>query len=870
MRLPRFFHRPPSDDELSEELRCHLEMRADQYIAAGIPPSEAREKARRVFGNLGLTLERTRAVNVSAWLESFVADLRYAIRALRRNPAFTLAALLALAIGIGATTAVFSVVDRAMFRSLPYPDPNRLYWTGMNIRGLMEEILTGVLYPSWIQQQKVFEQMAAFSGVSDCVLTTGQEPVRVPCTSVTASFLPVLRIHPVMGRNFRAEEDRPGGAPVVLLSWGVWQRSFGGDPALVGRSIILSGQVRTVLGILPRDFEFPTLAQVGVLTPLALNDTQANIAQHGTRILRVVGRLKPGISAVQARAGLELVFEAFRNTIPVGEYRKRLSLAFVSFQDRQVRDIRTAFLVLLAAVASVLLIACANVANLLLARAAARRQETAVRLAIGAGRLRLFRQWLTESAVLALAGGFGGALLGYFLLKLLIALAPEGIPRLGQAALDGRVLLFALGISLATGLLFGLAPALQLRQVSIHGAAHPNTLTASSWTSHGLIVLQLSISLVLLTSAGLLARSLWHLERVQTGFHAEHVLVTPYHAPYEMAGQLRRQAAFYNEAIERLGRLPGIRAVAVADALPLTSSGGSGMLTVEGHAPPQAGDPASMAGWRAVTPGYFSALGVQLLSGRPFNERDTVEAPLVVIVNQALVRRFFPNEDPLEKHIDGGGARPWRTIVGVVADVKNSGLREPAHPEFWRPVSQFPFEIQPYLIVRTALDLGLAGPLLRAELRRLNPTQPLEIQSMEERVDLQLQRPRFQTLLLLLLAVIALLLSLLGIYGVMSYLVVQRTREIGIRMALGATPARVRRFVVGRTMSLAALGIAVGLVGSWAAGASLASLLFEVTSHDVLTFATVAPFLLAVSFLASYLPARRASRIDPLAALRHE
>ena len=871
-RLGSVAIRRQHERRLKEEFEEHIALQTADNQRSGMSPAEAHRRAMLKFGALEAIKEEYRDQRGLPFLETLLQDVRYACRTLARDRGFALAGVLALTLGIGTTTAVFSVVDHAMLRPLPYHQAERLFWTGIVIPGLSDEMLPGAWYSSWRSHQSVFEKLAAFTDPGDCALTNGagvrqEEPLGLRCASVAASFLPVLRIEPAIGRNFTVEEDRPGGQPVALISWGLWQRRFGGDPSLAGRTITLDGEIRTIVGVLPRDFEFPSLLEMDILKPLLLNEAQENI-RRGTRLLRVVGRLEPHIQAEQAQAALQPLFESSREQIPQSEYRKRVRLAFVSFQDRQVRDIRTAFFVLMGAVVCVLLIACANVANLLLARTTARHQEIAVRLALGAGRIRLVRQWLTESAVLGVVGGGCGALFSIALLKLMVAVAPEGIPRLRQATLDGRVLFFSLCLSLASSLLFGMAPAIQLRRHNVIGRSQSADATGWSWVRHSLIVAQLSISLVLLTGAGLLLKSLWLLARVDTGIRPENVLVAHFPPPAELAHQPQPQLAFYEETLRRIARLPAMTVVTLSDGVPPVGRQGKNTLTIEGRPMPPEGDPSRMVSVRFASPGYLPALGIRLVEGRFFNERDNATSARVIVVNESLAKRLFPGEDPVGKRVDGDATRPWKTIVGVAADVKNNGLREPVAPEIIHPYAQMQAEVSPFIVVRTVLAPAAAERLIKAELNAINPALPVEVQSLEHNLDLQLVRPRFQALLLTLFAGVALLLSLLGIYGVMSYLVIQRTREIGIRMALGASDATVRRLVVGRAFVLAAVGVAIGLVGAWIGTRSLASLLFGVQPHDPNTFVLVAMLLMTMCVLGSYVPAYRASRIDPMSALR--
>ena len=806
-------------------------------------------------------------------LEILAHDLRYAARGFRRSPAFTVAAVFAIALGIGAGTAVFSVVDRILFRSLPYAQANRLVSLGFVAPIIPQEFMLGTDYVEWRARQQPFESISSWSGVTDCDLTT-PSPVRLACAQVEANFLPTLGIRPVAGRNFTRDEDRPNAPPVALLSYGLWKNRFGGDRHLedvVGKTMSLDGRSFTILGVLPPQFEMPTIEHADVLVPQAMDEAQQQRPNAG-RVLWSIARLKPGVTPAQAAAALQPLFEESLQFVP-GPFRKEVKLRVRALRDRQIHDSRLASWILLGAVLAVLSIACANVANLLLARAATRQRELAVRLALGASRSRLVRQTLTESLLLAVTGGAAGCLLAAALLRIFIAIAPEGIPRLQQATVDLRVLLFALAVSLACGILFGLAPALE----------HPRAETLAAWRTlgarnylfrHSLVAAQICASLVLLTGASLLMRSLWNLQNQTLGMRTGSVLTATITLGQKSYAEPARQLAFFEELERRLHGIPGVTEIAISDSLPLGGFARSmiySVIDVAGR--PRAGEgTGGMVTWRAITPGYFAALGVPILRGRGFREEDRGPQSGAVIFSDALARRMFPGEDPLGKQIRPGRSGPWLTVIGVAGNVKNGALMDPDGPEFYVVRKHSPQEFG-----RTATAF-LSGPMdqaalarwVRADVAALDPTLPVNVESLGQHIGKLAQGPRFNAWLLGLFAGMGLLLSAIGLYGVISFLVAQRTQEIGVRMALGATPAAVARLVMGHAARWTLAGAALGIVGSWFAARLLGAMLFHVSARDPWILAAAAAVLWAIAMLAAWVPSRRAARVDPMQALRQE
>lgn len=800
-------------------------------------------------------------------LEILAQDLRYAARGFLRAPGFALVAIFAVMLGTGASTAVFSVVDRILFRSLPYPQSDRLVSFGITAPIVPQEFMLGYDYIEWRESQTPFASLGSWMGAGDCDLTD-RNPARLKCASVDYSLLPTLGVQPIVGRNFTPQEDRPNAPKVALISYGLWRSRFAGDPNVMGKTLPLDGRTVTVLGVLPQQFELPTLESADVFVPLAL-DVPEQLTRKSATLLWTVARLKPGVTAAQAAAALQPQFERALQFVDL-EFRKEIKLRVRPLRDRQIQDSRLASWILLGAVLAVLLIACANVANLLLARAATRQREIAVRTAIGAGRGRLVRQALTESTLLALAGGIGGCALAFLLLRVFVAIAPEGIPRLSQAGVDLRVLLFALALSLASGILFGLAPAFQ----------RPQAGTLGGWRTVGgrhhlfrysLVSAQICISLILLTGASLLLRSLWNLQNQPLGIRTDSVLTAAVTLGAKSYAEPSRRLAFFEELESRLRRVPGVNEVAFTDSLPPTPNPmGSEMyggIYVRGRAP-STDKTGGKVGSRSVTPGYFSALGIPVLRGRGFQESDRDPNQNVAILSDALARRMFPGEDPLGQHIRPG--RSWLAVVGVVGNVRNNGLMEGNDPEFYEVRKHSPEDAtrSAIAIIRTRMNPPAMARWVRAEIAALDPTLPVDIETMRQRVSGLAVRPRFNAVLLGVFASMGLLLAAIGLYGVVSFLVVQQTQEIGVRMALGAAPGAITRLVLGRAARWTAAGAVAGVIGSLFAVQLLGALLFRVSASDPWILAAALVLLVGTAMLAALIPARRAARVDPMLTLR--
>ncbi len=810
-------------------------------------------------------------------LESTLQDARYAIRGLIRNPAFSLTAILGAALGIGATSAVFSAVDPILFRALPYADENRLVSAGMMAPLDTNEFLFAEPYFNLRHHPGPFEEVTAFQAGNIATDLTEGNPMRLRALRIEANFLHVFGIRPLAGRAFRLEEDRPGGPRVAMISYGLWRSRFAADPRAVGRTLWLDGVPAEVVGVLPKDFEMPTLTPADVLLPLALNQA----SERSGRALRVFARLKPGITVRQAAAELQPQFQQALMTVPP-QFRKEISLRVRPVRDRQVGDVRAASLALFGSVLAVLLIACANIASLLLARATARERELAVRTALGASRLRLVRQSLTESLLLSAIGGAVGCALAWALLRGFIAIAPAGLPRLEEASIDGRVLLFTFGAALAAGLLFGIVPALR-RPGSIPLGGWHATVRSRGGMRSALVTLEIAFSMVLLTAAGLLLHSLWKLESVPLGMQSDHVLTARFVLGRQRYSSDAQQLAFFNELEQRLAAAPGLEAMAIADSMP--PSGGTrgrplAAIDIEGqpHRPEGTG---GMVAWRYVTPGYFAALGIPIVRGRPFTEQDRDPPAFVAILSESLARRMFPHQDPIGKRILKGPQGQWTTVIGVARDVTNLGALRQSWPEYYivrKHSPDFNFQNQEppigwrsaIVIARTPLDPKLAATSIRAILGSLDVTLPVEIETMHQHLRDIDERPRFYAVLLAVFAAMGVMIAAVGLFGVMSFLVAQRTREIGVRMALGATPGRIVRMTLASAVRWTAAGILLGAGGSLAAARLLRSLLFQIEPGDPVAVSAAIAVLCAVALVAAVAPARRASKLDPGLTLRQE
>ncbi len=871
-RLQALFRKRRLEEELDAELRAHLDALSEENIRRGMSPEEARYAARRDFGGVEQTKEAYREQRGLPLIDALVQDLRFALRMLAKKPAFTVVAVFTLAIGIGATSAVFSTVDRILFRSLPYPHDDRLVSFGLLAPIERDEFMLGSSYVDFRKEPGPFAAITSMiPGAAACDLTE-QNAIRLNCALVEQTFLPTLGIQPLLGRNFLLDEDRPNAPRVALLSYSLWKSRFGGDPGVLGKTVSLDGTATRIVGVLPPSFEMPTWSAADILVPQALDEEQQRQAHPG-RVLRTFARLKPGINIDQAVAALQPWFEQAVAGAPP-EFRKEIHLSVQTLRDRQIQDVRLASWLLLGSVFAFLLVACTNVANLLLARATSRQREVAVRAALGASRGRLVRQSLTESVLLGIFGAVAGSWFAYLLLRLFVSIAPQGIPRLDQARLDMRVAAFTIGVTFISALLFGLAPALQFPapEALIGKDVH---VTARNFLRQTFVSAQIAISLVLLAGASLLLRSLWNLENVRLGMQTENVLVEDITLAQYRYPTPEKQLAFFAELETRMNRLPGMMAVALSDSLPPYGRMRSTIfaaIEVTGRPPLREGT-GGMVGWRAVTPDYFAALGIHIIQGRGFQQSDLLPNENTIILNETLARELFPNANLIGQQLHLFRIQgPWRTVVGISADVKNDGLAAQAGPEFYLPWKNDPVESpnSAYMIVRTQMNPKAVAEWMRSETSGLDSTLPVTIEAMRHRVGKLTARPRFNALVLSLFAGMGVLLAAIGIYGVVGFLVAQQTREIGVRMALGATPQGILKMVLSNVARWTFGGAAVGLLAAWVCLRFLASLLFEVRAHDPLLLSLALFILSAVALLAAWIPARRAMRVDPMVALRYE
>jgi len=805
-------------------------------------------------------------------METLWQDLRYGARQLARSPGFTAVAVLTLALGIGANTAMFSIVHNVLLRPLPYPDPDRIVWFFERQPNLERAPFSGADYLDLAQQSRTFEHIVAMRDLN-FHLTGHEEPELVRGRVATPNLFGVFGVQPVAGRGFLPGDGAPGAPRVAVLSYGLWQRRFGGDPGAVGRDITLNEQSVTVVGVLPPTFRLGGVELylnprhvVPEVFPTMPDDPTQNRATH---YLAVAGKLKPGVTLAQAQADIDAVIGRIEE-----EHRTGHTAQIFPLQEVVVGDVRRPLLILSGAVGLVLLIACANVANLLLARASSRQREIALRTALGAGRWRLVRQMLTESLLLAMTGCALGLLLASWSIAALVAASPPQLPRVSAIQVDRVVLGFAVVVAVLTGLLFGLAPALQAAKTSLTEALKEGARGTGDGTPHSrlrraLIVAEVALSLVLLAGAGLLTRSLVRLLDVDPGFRSNNLVTMAVSFDSAKYSQEGRNLDFVEQLLPRLESIPGVTGVAVANDLPLEGQETTTNPTVEGREPAQPGEQL-LIGVHSVNTNYFRALGVPLQHGRFFDQRDAINAPPVVIVNKTAARRLWPDDNPIGKRIRLLGGEEFAEVVGVVGDIKHNGLTAPPSMDAYVPYAQVPW---PYLMiaVRSTMEHGALLSAVRAEVRALDPDMPVfSVRPFQQVLDELLGERRLTLVTLGLFAGLAVLLAAVGLYGVMAYMVTQRTREIGIRLALGARRSDILRLVVGQGTRLALLGVGIGLVGGFALTRFLAGLLFGISATDPLTFAAMAVVLLLVALVACYIPARRATRVDPMVALRYE
>ena len=812
-------------------------------------------------------------------MQTLAQDLRYALRMLKSQPAVTLMAIIALALGIGANTAIFSVINAVLLRPLPYPESDRLVIVQQSLPklGLNLASVSGGEFIDYTEGNEVFSQVAGYTDIS-LNLTGHGEAARIQAARVSASLFPLLGVSPLRGRLFSNDEDQPGKNNVALISRALWQNHFGNDANIIGKTVRLDEKPYTIIGVMPSAIRFLHIESAfaeatDLWIPLAMTDSEkqgrADSFDYG-----IIGRLKPGVSLAEAEANIESVAERFEQQRPdIYKSDLEVTASVIKFEERLVKRVRPFLLVLLGAVGFVLMIACANVANLLLARAAARQKEMAIRSAMGASAARIARQLLTESVMLALAGGAVGLLVAAWAIDLLARFGPAEVPRLDEINLDPSVLGFTLLVSMLTGIVFGLAPAFQIRRVNLNEALKES----SGRTSRGregkrlrsmLVVFEIASAMVLLIGAGLLIHSFIRLLRVPPGFNPEGVVIAQTTLPRARYPEPRQSKAAHRQVLERLASQPGVTEVGAASTLPLVGDWTIGFI-IDGRS----ADSINIANGSLVSEGYFRAMGIELKRGRAFTGEDREGATPVIAINETMARAFWPDSDAIGKRIMWGGWRDaWLTVVGVVADVKISSLEAETKPTIYMSMFQYPLaRPNTVYMARTWGDTSFLASAMRAEIRAVDSELPVyDIRSMNQIIRESVSQRQFSMMLLGVFACAAVLLAGVGIYGVMSYSVTQRTREIGVRMALGANRGDVLRMVVGQGMALALAGVGAGLAAAMLLTRLMDTLLFGVSATDPLTFAGVATLLIFVALLACYVPARRATKVDPITALRYE
>ena len=917
-RLPELGLAAEREQEIVEELAQQLEQEFSLAFARGATEEWAEKRALAQFPDWNalakeigraerpvtalvpkpvreaVSERRMRKRRGGAMLADAMQNVRYGLRMLRKNPGFAAVAILTLALGIGANTAIFSVVNAVLLEGLPYKEPSKLMfvWSTFIAQGVPISGSAAPDFRAWRERNHSFTEMAAGNTDTFNVAIANQEPSRMDGANITAELFPLLGVNPVMGRNFLPEEEKWGQHRVALLAYSMWQEKFGGDRNVVNRTMRLNGQEYTIVGVMPRGMPFfDDLPRVNLFVPLAYAKDD-DMGTRGNHYLMVVGRLRPGLSAEKAQAEMTGIAAQLEKEFPEN---KGMGASVVPVREQLVGSVRPALLILLGAVGFVLLIACVNVANLMLARATAREQEFAVRSALGASRAQLLTQLVAESLPIALLGGAGGVALAMWGIRALESLMPSDLPRFNTIAVNGGVLLFTVGISLLTAMLFALAPALQAAKTDIQDTLRESGRGGSDGRGRNrlrnvLVIAEVALALLLLVGAGLLIKTFAALRHSDPGFSAEHLLTMQIQVTGDQGdGNENRTVQFFDDLSARVNTLPGVQAAGASTTLPLGVGMGWGKnVTVQGHVQPVSLDQVPIVRFQLSTPGYLTAIGARLRDGRFFSERDDQLAAGVAIVNETFVKRFFPNENPVGKIIkmmpptdllpaEGRAlaARvPLRTIVGVIADMKDTTLNAPAEATVFAPYAQYKYEgfdSSMSLVVRTAGEPGAMTEAVRDAVHALKPEQPIaNVATMDEIVARSLSQVRFSMVLLSIFGGLALVLSAVGIYGVMAYVVAQRTREMGVRLAMGAQAGDVLKLVLRQGGKLALVGVGIGIAAAFGLTRLMAGLLFGVKAADPETFAAVAGLLLLVAIAACYVPARRATRVDPMVALRYE
>lgn len=880
-RLRALVHRRAMDAEVDEELRDHLERETEKYRRAGLAPHEARRRAHLALGGSEQIKQRVRESRGTRFVDDLVQDLRYAMRSFAKTPGLTVLIVLSLAIGIGANTAIFSVTSTLLLKPLPYPAPDRLaiLWLRSPGIGIPQDWPSPGQFHDITAQNHVFADTALAFG-RGYTLTERTKAMKVDGIQATSSLLPMLGAKPMLGRLFLPEEDEPGKPETVVLTYGFWHREFADDPHIVGRAITLDGQTHTVVGVLSPGFRLnhevlPTIGGIDKPEFFMPPTEEARVPNnYGSENFNILARLKPGVTMKQAQSDIDVIAARLRRD----KHRDAsFTISVVSLTEQVVGDIRTAMLVLFGAVALVLLIACTNVANLLLSRSAVRQREIAIRSALGAGHARVVRQLLTESIALSLMGGVAGLALAGLALFIARSMHPGNIPRLEELGMDLRVFVFTFAIAIFTGIVFGLAPALRAARIDLtanlkaggKGAIGGGLSLRHDTLRGALVIAELAISLPLLIGAGLLVRSFVRLANVPPGFNPQHVVSMEVGAYGPKFKDPATRVQFYRDLAERVRHLPGVTATGAVSALPLTSAVSWGGVHIEGYVPP-ANEPELQVDMRASTAPYFGAMQIPLMHGRMFAETDTNGAPPVAIIDQKMADRFWPHGDAVGKRIRRNDSDPWFTIVGVVGVVKEYGLDLDSRMVVYYPQEQIRNGTM-YVVARTTSDSSSTTTAMLHLVNAMNPDVPVyDIATMEQRVQDSMARQRFAMTMMGGFASFAMILAAIGIYGVMSFLVTQGTSDIAIRMALGARRASILSLVFRQGMRLVTVGMLVGLLGAFGLTRVMSSLLFGVKASDPLTFLSVLLLLLLVAVCACLFPAGRAMRIDPMVALRSE
>ena len=873
-RLRGLFRRDAVLDDIDEEMRAHIEMEIEANQELGMTPEEARLSATKSFGNVASMRDLAYEVKGGGFMESVWQDLRYSGRMLLKHPGFTLIAVLTLSLGIGANTAIFSIVNAVLLRPFPYESPEQLVIPGESNTGTRGN--TSLSYPNfadWKDDRKVFAAASAVRSNENYNLTGAGEPERLMGRLVSAGFLSILGIKPLLGRDFLAEDDRVGATPTVILSYGVWSRRFGNDQNIVGKQITLNDQSYTVVGVTPQNFQYGLDADVTIPIGLSAERFKTRGADPG---ISAVARLKPNMSLEQAETELNAIYARMEQQYPESNTGRRCYLT--PLHESFVGNVRQPLLILLGAVGLVLLIACANVANLLLVRSSTRQREISVRVALGASGRRITRQLLTESVLLAGIGALLGVALAHWGTSFIAYQLPDSIPRLSEAYVDMRVLGFTLAVSLFTGLLFGLAPALQASRLNLTQALKEGDRGSSGSRNrlrNVLVVGEVALTLTLLVGAALLIQSFRQVLQVDPGFKPDNLLTMQVSVNNPDGRQVYN---FFQRLQENVRRLPGVKSVAVSNGLPLGVANNPIFIVVGRPLPEKGKEPGATR--YTVSDDYFQTMGIELLRGRVFNAQDKPESPPVVIIDEALAQQHFQNEDPIGKRISQSTTgTPSLEIVGVVRHVEHNNLEGQAtrRPQIYTSFNQIPIDRLPgstrriNVLTRTDVEPSSLTSGVRAEIAALNKDQAVfNVRTMEQIVSQSVAPRRFSMMLLTVFAVVALLLASIGIYGMMSYSVAQRTREIGLRMTLGAQRGNVLRLIIGNGMKLALAGVALGLIAALALTRTMKNLLFGVSATDPVIFVAIALLIAFVALLACWVPARRATKVDPMVALRYE